>query len=588
MSSTHSNPSPSDPVPRPSGPVVGTQSRSLGLPFPEIPNFKIESRLGEGGMGTVYKATQISLNRKVAVKTINKNLSDDPVVRERLKREAQILGQIQHANVVSCFDCGECGDLIYVVMEFVEGEDLGSLLKRRGHLPWREAVHILKQAVLGLDYASAVGVIHRDIKPENILLTKPPAKQTVIVGATSVVKIVDLGLAVSYSVESEEKQRLTRAGTVLGSPHYMSPEQLGGDIELDLRADIYSLGIMMYQVVSGVLPFAAGTVTGVLSKKLSETLPDPRTHRGELPVGFCQILQKMTARKRESRYASYGELQQDLIALERGDRVAAASGTDYASVDVMRSLPENNPVPEHPHSAGPWKFLAVGAAILAVGALSYYFSLTTPVLPPTGTSTAKSVIALEPPKTPAVPFTAPLNLIEAKSTRGWTYAGPDVGFGFQDEELFLQSVGNEKSWVIAERPLPSNEFKLNAVAVIPANAEHCELQTCFGTNSYLAFGIRQPNGAKTTSVYLELRATDTHAVQKLLVEKNNLPADAPQNLTLQVWDGQAAAMLGGVPFYCADIPADALASQKLRIAVQNGIGQFRELMASPRPTEKPH
>lgn len=207
-----------------------------------VPGCEILERLGAGGMGAVYKARQIRMDRPVAIKFLKRELADDPEYVQRFLVEARTAGRLRHMNIVSALDCGTAKDRHFMVMEFVEGKPLDMVMKERGLLDERIALEIVRQAADGLDYAWRHGFIHRDIKPQNIMMTPE-----------GVAKICDLGLC--KSVRSDAK--LTSTGYVNCTPSHASPEQARADKGLDCRTDIYSLGITFYQLVTGTLPFDA-------------------------------------------------------------------------------------------------------------------------------------------------------------------------------------------------------------------------------------------------------------------------------------------------------------------------------------------
>ena len=207
----------------------------------KLGNYEIESLLGRGGMGVVYKARQISLNRPVALKILPPSLSSDSSFVKRFHREAEAVAQLDHPNIVQIIDISKAKGLHFFSMQYVEGRTLDEVLKEKGCLDADEAVRIITQAAQGIEHAHKNGIIHRDIKPSNIILDDSGS-----------VKVMDFGLARS----TEERSKLTQSGTLMGTLDYMSPEQCRGD-ELDGRTDIYSLGVVLYEALSGRTPFEA-------------------------------------------------------------------------------------------------------------------------------------------------------------------------------------------------------------------------------------------------------------------------------------------------------------------------------------------
>src|SRR5579862_668958 len=206
---------------------------------PSFPNLEIVELIGQGGMGVVYKAIQKNLNRTVALKVLSPKCSDDPEFLSRFGREAQALAQLSHPNIVAIYDTGVHDRVPYLVMECVEGRSLRALLESKV-ITLAQVLDLIPQICDALQYAHSRGVIHRDIKPENIL-----------VDASGRVKIADYGLA---KLAKAEDSRLTKSGFVMGTPHYMAPEQVENSSQVDHRADIYSLGVIFYEMLTGELP----------------------------------------------------------------------------------------------------------------------------------------------------------------------------------------------------------------------------------------------------------------------------------------------------------------------------------------------
>ncbi|MBL4848792.1 MAG: protein kinase [Planctomycetes bacterium] len=263
-----------------------------------IYGYEILSELGKGSMGVVYKARHLFSDRITALKVLPLRLAAKTQYLERFKREAMALMRIEHPNVVRGYDFGGSEDYYYLALEFVDGEPLDKHLERRGVLPEREALEITRQVALGLGAAAEHGVVHRDIKPENIMLTPG-----------GVAKICDFGI-VKLSDLSE--QGVTMAGTTVGTPFYISPEQAKGEEDLDVRTDIYSLGISLFHLTTGRVPFTGKSQGAILVRHILEDVPDPRTLRPDLSEGLAGVVVKMTRKKPSDRYATPAELVADL------------------------------------------------------------------------------------------------------------------------------------------------------------------------------------------------------------------------------------------------------------------------------------
>ncbi|HYG74783.1 MAG TPA: serine/threonine-protein kinase [Planctomycetota bacterium] len=598
------------------GHVMKGDDAALAKALATLPNYQIEKKLGEGGMGAVYKATQKNLQRTVAVKVLPQRLANNALYVARLNREAIVLAKISHPNVTGCYDLGEHQGMRYVVMEFVEGETLGELIEKRKIIHEREALHYLKQAVSGLDYANSLGIIHRDIKPDNMLLYKPRTTQTTVrMAAGYQLKIADLGLA-TFTTEEAENTRLTTEGSALGSPHYMSPEQTVGESDLDFRTDVYALGITMYHMVTGKTPFTAATVGAVLAKKLSETIPDPRTEHPELSPGVSLLIQKMTARKREDRYANYGDLLIDIENVENGRAMNAVPLPQEKAglallpdtVSKLKKLTAGSGKPgEQPAQSGAKNnsalVLGAGIAVLIVGGLALaafvgkkpgqnsqivVVSTQTSPKPPAQTQNPVPVENPEskkaPPASSSETFTTQLLIDkEKRSTAGWTYSGDPKDFIFQEGSLFLQSL---KGWNFAERQLPGSEYVLSLAVQTPMGGDNCELHLGISPAYYVACGIRLPADAKRVTAYVEKRDAKTHAVIEAFAKVDELSVDDPQSLRIQVWDGQATCFLNGKFMVSAEVEPEGAKSKLLRLAVKNGIAQYTMVEVSPRPASK--
>src|SRR6188474_2497725 len=262
--------------------------------------YTIEGEIGRGGMGVVYRARDERLHRRVAVKVLPPELAFQKEIRERFTREAQTAARLSHPHIVPIHDVGEGSGVVYFIMGLVEGESLGGRLKRRGKLPVDEARRIMSEAADALSAAHALSVIHRDIKPDNILLE----------GTRGRVMVTDFGIAKALS--STSGATLTGVGVAIGTPSFMSPEQAAGEREIDGRSDLYSLGIVAYQMLTGELPFNAPTVAGILMKQITEPAPDVRLKRPDVPEDLALAVSRCLEKDPENRWPTADTLRRAL------------------------------------------------------------------------------------------------------------------------------------------------------------------------------------------------------------------------------------------------------------------------------------
>ncbi|CAM4525608.1 MULTISPECIES: serine/threonine-protein kinase [Myxococcus] len=261
--------------------------------------YKIESVLGQGGMGMVFRATQTSVQRPVAVKTLNPSLAAAPQFFERFRREAELASRLRHPNVITIFDFGRSPDgTCYYVMELLEGESLKETVKRQGPMSLRRALSLVEQASQGLAHAHAEGCVHRDLKPHNIMVQQ--------LSGQDFVKVLDFGLV--KAMESEEEEQLTSTGQVLGTPQYMPPEQAGGE-SVDQRSDLYSMAGVLYFCLTGSSPFGANTVRKALTASLTQAVPAVNTKRqgAPVPAALDAFFKKALAPEKEDRYQNAQE-----------------------------------------------------------------------------------------------------------------------------------------------------------------------------------------------------------------------------------------------------------------------------------------
>ena len=269
--------------------------------------YYLESKLGVGGMGTVYRAGRLLIGDRVAVKVLHPDQMADPQAVERFRREAQTAARLKHPNVVTVYDFGVSREgLNYQVMELAEGESLRSLVEQHGRLAETAAAEIIRQVCAALDEAHGQGIVHRDIKPENILVQ-------IIPGGLQV-KLLDFGIAALRDVKAG---RLTRTGAVMGTPHYMSPEHCLGE-ELDGRSDIYSLGIVLFEMLTGVVPFDSPTTTAIVVKHVNDPPPPPRTLNPKISLAVESVALRALEKRRDARPQTAGEMARELIAAAGG------------------------------------------------------------------------------------------------------------------------------------------------------------------------------------------------------------------------------------------------------------------------------
>ena len=276
----------------------------------QIPGYQLLGRLGAGAMATVYKARQLSLDRVVAVKILPKKFRESPEFVERFYAEGRAAAKLNHPNIVAALDVGRHGDTHYFVMEYVEGHTVYEHLVKEGPYSEAEALATGIQIANALDHAHQAGLIHRDVKPKNILITRE-----------GIAKLADMGLARAVS---DREAAEAEAGKACGTPYYISPEQIRGEVNIDYRADIYNLGATLYHMVAGRVPFTGPDLSAILLKHLDEPLLPPDHINPELTNGICEIIELCMAKDPAKRYAATGDLIEDLQAVADGQPPAHA------------------------------------------------------------------------------------------------------------------------------------------------------------------------------------------------------------------------------------------------------------------------
>jgi serine/threonine protein kinase len=340
--------------------------------------YQIEDTLGKGGMAVVYKAHDLTLDRKVAIKVLLQKYSTDPAFRDHFQQEAKAAANLSHPNIVTVYDFGFDSERLFIIMEYVPGSDIKALKAVKGRFNLQETLSLMEQACAGVGYAHRVGLVHCDIKPQNLLVT--PDRR---------VKIVDFGIARALAtIQPGEKTDI-----VWGSPSYFSPEQAAG-LAPTLASDVYSLGVIMYEMLTGELPFTAETPTELAKKHRQDLPPSPRQLNPDIPVSMEQILLKTLAKEPAARYRTADQLGQVLRSLqqnsfaEKGPRLQPA---DYSGMGTAETQPFDTPaIPEViPKSRNPLEMdwitiLLAFFALIAVGGLIplflwVYFSYNPPL-----------------------------------------------------------------------------------------------------------------------------------------------------------------------------------------------------------------
>ena len=264
--------------------------------------FTIGPLLGEGGFAAVFRCREASLGRDVAIKVLDLDRSPDPSLAERFVREAQLIAQLEHPSIVPIYKVGRRTDVLYIVMRCVDGPSLRQVLEQNRHLSVSDAARIARQVADALAYAHGEGVVHRDIKPDNILIDHK----------TGVVLVTDFGIAKAAQAAKAGRGPLTTEGTVIGTPQYMSPEQAAGD-PVDGRSDIYSLGVVLYQMLVGEPPFDGESSASVLAKQLTVPPPALRRVRGDVPPELADIVGRTLEKDPARRFQSAADLSHALV-----------------------------------------------------------------------------------------------------------------------------------------------------------------------------------------------------------------------------------------------------------------------------------
>ena len=307
--------------------------------------YRIEELINEGGMGAVYRGTHTLMDKTVAVKVLHPALAADDKIVARFSREARAASRISHPHALNVTDFGESENgIVFLVMEYLRGRTLKEVIRGEGPMPLARVLEIVKQVSAALDAAHAQGVVHRDLKSDNIMLED--------VGDGDWAKVLDFGIAKIQEDVGSTDPALTAANMIIGTPQYMSPEQCSQASEIDSRSDIYSLGVILYEMLAGHVPFTGESPTAIMMKHLQEPPPSILEERADLPAGVGRVIARAMAKRPEDRYQSAGELAETLsLAAEAKAPAAIGEAASATSPNAPDRATNRIIVPTGPNSA---------------------------------------------------------------------------------------------------------------------------------------------------------------------------------------------------------------------------------------------
>lgn len=300
--------------------------------------YRLEEQLGIGGMGTVYRARHLLIDRPVAVKVLNQRFVEDEAARTRFRREARAAGRLQHVNAVTVTDFGESHDgYVYLVMELLEGRTLREVLAKEAPLDSARAVSLMMQISAAVAAAHEAGIIHRDLKPANIFIVQRAE-------VPAVVKVLDFGIAklAADAFEEDDHLTLTQVGAMIGTPRYMSPEQCDG-VELTPAADVYSLGCILYEMLTGTVPFSGSTPLAIAMKHTSESPRSPREFVSSIPPALEEIVLHTLEKRPQNRPANAAEFRKELLATAERLGLEHAELTSSPNMAALRDVGTESP-----------------------------------------------------------------------------------------------------------------------------------------------------------------------------------------------------------------------------------------------------
>ncbi|HAF21719.1 MAG TPA: hypothetical protein DCK93_02220 [Blastocatellia bacterium] len=398
--------------------------------------YRIDERLSEGGMGTVYRGTHVLMEKTVAIKVLRPSLAADEKIVARFSREARAASRISHPHALSVTDFGEAeGGVVFLVMEYLSGKTLKEIIRQEGPMALPRAVEIIRQVGGALDAAHAEGVVHRDLKSDNIMLLSS--------SGTDYAKVLDFGIAKIKEREGDYDPGLTAPNSVIGTPQYMSPEQCSQSPDIDARSDIYSLGVILYEMLVGHVPFTGESPTAIMLKHLQHPAPLVSDERKDVPPAVSRVVARAMEKRPEDRYKTVGELVEDFTIAAGMEPAAVTSSashkpvvvpttsgpqgaednadeetlvrrrvtTPVAPVTPRESAALSPSLPSSPASFNPWKVLIPSMiGLLVIFAVIYAFTRNSQ--PATATPQG-STLAADPNSQPVEPASPPTGQSEA-------------------------------------------------------------------------------------------------------------------------------------------------------------------------------